>query len=136
QACTAHEAQMDRLAAACGLDPVEVRLRNALESGDRLATGQAVTGPVPVAELLRRVRDMPWPPDLRTDPPDLRELPGGVANTTHGEGLRRGVGYAVGLKNIGYSEGFDDLATARVRLTLTGGEPMVEVHTAAAEVGQ
>ena len=136
QACTAYEAQMDRLAAACGLDPVELRLRNALESGDRLATGQAVTGPVPVAELLRRVRDMPWPPDLRTEPPDLRELPGGVANTTHGEGLRRGVGYAVGFKNIGYSEGFDDLATARVRLSLAGGEPMVEVHTAAAEVGQ
>ena len=50
--------------------------------------------------------------------------------------MRRGVGYAVGFKNIGYSEGFDDYSTARVRLSVAGGEPLVEVHTAAAEVGQ
>ena len=48
----------------------------------------------------------------------------------------RGVGYAVGFKNIGFSEGFDDYSTARVRLSMAGGEPLVEVHTAAAEVGQ
>ena len=48
----------------------------------------------------------------------------------------RGVGYAVGFKNVGFSEGFDDFSTARVRLSLAGGEPLVEVHTAAAEVGQ
>src|SRR6266851_6574471 len=30
QVCFAHEAQMDRLAAACGVDPVDLRLRNAL----------------------------------------------------------------------------------------------------------
>ncbi len=45
---------------------------------------------------------------------DLRELPGGVSNVTHGEGVRRGVGYAVGFKNIGFSAGFDDYSTARV----------------------
>ena len=48
----------------------------------------------------------------------------------------RGVGYAVGFKNVGFSEGFDDYSTARVRLSMAGGEPLVEVHTAAAEVGQ
>jgi CO/xanthine dehydrogenase Mo-binding subunit len=42
----------------------------------------------------------------------------------------------VGIKNIGFSEGFDDYSTARVRLELAGGEPVVQVHTAAAEVGQ
>ena len=68
--------------------------------------------------------------------PDLRELPGGVSNTTHGEGVVRGVGYAIGIKNVGFSEGFDDYSTARVRLAVVGGEPAVTVHTAAAEVGQ
>ena len=34
QACFAHESQMDKLAAACGLDPVEIRLRNAMRTGD------------------------------------------------------------------------------------------------------
>ena len=63
-------------------------------------------------------------------------MPGGVSNTTHGEGVVRGVGYAVGIKNVGFSEGFDDYSTARVRLELVGGEPVAPVHTAAAEVGQ
>ena len=43
---------------------------------------------------------------------------------------------ALGFKNIGFSEGFDDYSTARVRLSIVGAEPQVEVHTAAAEVGQ
>jgi CO/xanthine dehydrogenase Mo-binding subunit len=67
---------------------------------------------------------------------DLRELPGGVSNVTHGEGVRRGVGYAVGFKNVGFSAGFDDYSTARVLLSVEDGEPLVRVHTAAAEVGQ
>lgn len=136
QTCFAYESQMDRLAEALGMDPVELRIKNALETGGELPTGQKLTGPVPVAELLERVRDMPLPEEAATEPRDLRELPGGVSNVTHGEGVARGVGYAVGFKNIGYSEGFDDYSTARVRLSVSGGEPLVEVHTAAAEVGQ
>jgi xanthine dehydrogenase D subunit len=134
QVCFAYEAQMDRLAAELGLEPVELRLRNAMRQGSRLPTGQAVDSPAPVTELLRRVREAPLPDAQRTD--DLRTLPGGVSNTTHGEGVRRGIGYAVGFKNVGYSEGFDDYSTARVRLELVGGEPVATVHTAAAEVGQ
>src|SRR4029077_20776883 len=60
-------------------------------------------------------------------------LPGGAGNTTRGEGVRRGVGFAVGFKNIAYSEGFDDSCAARVRLFEDGS---AEVHCAAAEVGQ
>jgi xanthine dehydrogenase D subunit len=133
QACFAYESQMDKLAAAAGLDPVEVRVRNALREGARMPTGQLVEGPAPVAELLRRVRAAPPAPPSSADP---RLLPGGVANTTHGEGVVRGVGYAIGIKNVCFSEGFDDYATARVRLSVVGGEPAVLVHTAAAEVGQ
>jgi xanthine dehydrogenase D subunit len=114
QTCFAYEAQMDRLAAALGMDPVELRLGNAMDTGTRLPTGQAVEGAAPVAELLRRLRTVPPPQDRPAGPLDLRTLPGGVSNVTHGEGVERGVGYAIGMKNIGYSEG----------------------HTAAAEVGQ
>jgi xanthine dehydrogenase D subunit len=136
QTCFAYETQMDRLAAELGMDPVELRLRNAMEEGTRLPTGERVEGAAPVAELLRRVRDVPPPPQRPAGPVDLRDLPGGVANVTHGEAVRRGVGWAVGFKNIGYSEGFDDYSTALVRLSVAAGEPLVEVHTAAAEVGQ
>ncbi len=141
QAAFGYEAQMDKLAAALGLDPVEVRCRNAMSQGSEAPTGQVVDSPAPVAELLSRLREMPLPRE--TPPPangrgaaDLRDLPGGVSNTTHGEGVVRGVGYAVAYKNVGFSEGYDDYSTARVRLEVTGGEPMVTVHTAAAEVGQ
>jgi xanthine dehydrogenase D subunit len=136
QACFGYESQMDKLAEALGMDPVELRIQNAFTSGSELPTGQKVTGPVPVAELLERVRSMPLPEEAATEPRDLRELPGGVSNVTHGEGVVRGVGYAVGFKNIGYSEGFDDYSTARVKLSATPDGPLAEVHTAAAEVGQ
>ena len=131
QVAFAHEAQMDKLAAALDMDPVELRIRNAMAPDSRMPTGQRVGEPAPVAELLERVRAMPLPPRGRPT-----RLPGGIANVTHGEGVRRGVGYGVGIKNIGFSEGFDDYSTARVRLSIEGGEPLVEVHTAAAEVGQ
>jgi xanthine dehydrogenase D subunit len=136
QVCFAYESQMDRLAAQLGMDPVDLRIANAMTEASELPTGQAVGSPAPVAELLERVRAADMPPDPGHEITDLRALPGGVSNTTHGEGVRRGVGYAVGFKNVGYSEGFDDYATARVRLTASAGEPLVEVHTAAAEVGQ
>jgi CO/xanthine dehydrogenase Mo-binding subunit len=86
------------------------------------------------ASLRARVSKPPVP--HASKPPDLRRLPGGVANTTHGEGVVRGVGYGVGIKNIAFSEGFDDYSTARVALSVIGAEPVVLVHTAAVEVGQ
>ncbi|MFE3448210.1 xanthine dehydrogenase family protein molybdopterin-binding subunit [Nonomuraea sp. NPDC059194] len=133
QACYAYESQMDKLAAACGLDPVEIRVRNAVSQGSALATGQIIDSPAPLAEMLRELAAMPMPGPAAED---LRDLPGGVSQTTHGEGVRRGVGYGVGIKNICFSEGFDDYSTARVRVELIGGEPHATVHTAAAEVGQ
>ncbi|MGA5898727.1 xanthine dehydrogenase subunit D [Streptomyces venetus] len=139
QACFAYEAQMDKLAAKLGMDPVEFRRLNAMEQGTLLPTGQRVDSPAPVAELLRRVKAMPMPPERQwesSEGADVRQLPGGLSNTTHGEGVVRGVGYAVGIKNVGFSEGFDDYSTAKVRMEIVAGEPVVTVHTAMAEVGQ
>ncbi|GAA2247689.1 oxidoreductase [Streptomyces ruber] len=139
QACFAYEAQMDRLADAVGMDRVEFRQLNAMSQGSVMPTGQVVDSPAPVAELLRRVKAMPLPPERQwesSEGVDVRQLPGGLSNTTHGEGVVRGIGYAVGIKNVGFSEGFDDYSTARVRMEVVGGEPVATVHTAMAEVGQ
>jgi CO/xanthine dehydrogenase Mo-binding subunit len=125
---------MDRLGAACGVGPVEIRRINAANQGSKLATGQVIDSPAPLAQMLTRLEGMPLPGPADTT--DLRNLPGGVSQTTHGEGVVRGVGYGVGIKNICFSEGFDDYSTARVRLEVVGGEPTAVVHTAAAEVGQ
>src|SRR5215212_5580356 len=136
QVCFAHEAQMDKLARELGMDPLELRLKNAMRPGIKFPFGQEVPQPAPVKEILERVRDMPLPEEEEVVGRDLRRLPGGVSNVTHGEGVRCGVGYAVGYKNIGFSAGFDDYSTARVALSVEDGEPLVQVHTAAAEVGQ
>ena len=132
QVCFAHEAQMDKLADALDIDPIELRLLNALGPGGSLPTGQTITGTLPVADVIRRAAalDIPEQEELPRDP---MRLPGGSGNTSRGEGVRRGVGFAVGFKNIGYSEGFDDYTAARVQLNEDGS---AEVHCAAAEVGQ
>ena len=82
--------------------------------------------------MIRRAAALPLP-EPEELPREAIRLPGGAGNTTRGEGVRRGVGFAVGFKNICYSEGFDDYCAARVVLADDGS---AEVHCAAAEVGQ
>ncbi len=131
QPCFAAEAQMDRLADELGLDPIELRLRNAITQGDRLATtGQLIEHPLPTDEVIRSVTAIPLPEPEDDDEP--LHLPGGTGLTTPRDRVVRGIGYAVGLKNLEFSEGFDDFAEARVELTADGAV----VHTAAIEVGQ
>ena len=132
QTCFASEAQMDKLAAALGIDPVELRLLNALAPGDVLPTGQKITGSLPIAETIRAAAALE-PPAPEPLPRTPIRLPGGAGNTTRGDGVKRGLGFAVGFKNIAYSEGFDDYCAARVRLLADGS---AEVHCAAVEVGQ
>src|ERR1700730_2986737 len=120
QACFAYEAQMDKLAAALNLDPIELRLKNALRSGSVLPTGQPITGVAPVSECLQRLQALPLPPEEAALAREPRLFPGG----------------AVGYKNLGYSEGFDDSSEAWVRVSVDNAGPLAEVKTAAVEVGQ
>ncbi|MPY95347.1 MAG: xanthine dehydrogenase subunit D [Acidimicrobiia bacterium] len=129
QACFAHESQMDRLAAALGLGPTELRLRNAVRSGDRMITGQVVQGPAPVEECIRACAALPLPPGRGADG---LAWPGGAGRTADAADLRRGVGFAIGFKNLMFSEGHVDDAHAACRLE--GG--VATITSACAEVGQ
>jgi len=131
QACYAHESQMDRLAEACGLSHVEIRLRNAMKTGDTLITGQPVESVAPVERCIRETDALPLPPPLPVTPNAL-QLPGGTGLTSRPENIRRGIGWGVSIKNIMYSEGFDDYSTARC--TLQDG--IVTLKFATSEVGQ
>ena len=126
QTCFAHEAQMDRLAAAIGLDPIELRLRNALKPGDRLLTGQRIDGTAPVADIIRAVADHPEPAHPEPAQPEpartALELPGGTGLTTDPVDVRRGTAIAVGFKNLMFSEGYDDFSTASVALARRCGD--------------
>jgi CO/xanthine dehydrogenase Mo-binding subunit len=136
QVCFAYESAMDALAAKLGLDPVELRLRNAVGTGSVLPTGQVVTGTAPAREVLERCAAIPLPepePELGRDP---IAYPGGAGNVSRGEALRRGVGYALGFKNVAYSEGFDDAAEATVTLSPATNGPIAVVRTAAVDYGQ
>jgi CO/xanthine dehydrogenase Mo-binding subunit len=117
QGCFAGEAQMDKLAAALGLSPVELRLRNALEPGESMVTGERVPRSFPVREVICRCAEL--------EPPAAPPPSGAV----------RGIGFAVGLKNVGPAADIED--SAAVRVVVRGGDPLVaEVHCAIAEVGQ
>ena len=80
QATFAIESQMDALAARLGMDPLDLRLRNAVTEGDPMPNGRPwpPMGLGPVLEELRRRRDA-----RRPAPPD-------------GGRVLRGVGIAVG----------------------------------------
>ena len=115
QVCFAYESAMDALAARLGLDPVELRLRNVVGPGSVLPTGQVLAASTPAREVIERCLAVPVPP---LGPP--------------APGSRRGVGVALGFKNVCFSEGFDDAAEATVTLRADG---TAEVRTAAVDAG-
>ncbi|WP_445330547.1 xanthine dehydrogenase family protein molybdopterin-binding subunit [Streptomyces sp. GSL17-111] len=132
QVCAAYEGQMDKLAKALGMDPAELRARNVMATGDLLPTGQAVTCPAPVAELLRGVREAPLPALPEDCPEDQWLLPGGPEGAGEPGAVRRGVGHAVGMVHLLGAEGTDEVATATVKVD----GPVATVLCAAVETGQ
>ncbi|MEE1747401.1 MULTISPECIES: xanthine dehydrogenase family protein molybdopterin-binding subunit [unclassified Streptomyces] len=132
QVCTAYEGQMDKLAAKLGIDPAELRLRNALSTGDILPTGQTVTCPAPVSELLTAVQDFPLPVLPKDAPEDDWLLPGGPEGAGEPGAVRRGVGYALGMVHMLGAEGADEVSTATVRVH----DGIATVICAAVETGQ
>ena len=118
QVCFAYESAMDALAAKLEIDPVELRLRNAVRTGSALPTGQVLTGSAPLREVIERCAAIPLP----DEPPADR--------------VTRGVGFAVGFKNVAYSEGFDDSADATVTLRAGSDGLEAEIVTAAVDYGQ
>lgn len=127
QACFGIESTMDLLAHRLGMDPVELRRRNALVPGDRFPTsGQLVGAAAPVRELIDRCASMPLP----TCPPSV---PGtALAEAAPAGTVRRGIGFALGVKNPLYGAGFAEWSIAAVRADRHG----ITVRSAASECGQ
>jgi CO/xanthine dehydrogenase Mo-binding subunit len=63
---------------------------------------------------------------------DPMHLPGGAGLTADASHIRRGIGWGVSIKNLMYSEGFDDYSTARCRLV----DGVASLKFATSEVGQ
>lgn len=131
QACYAHESQMDKLASACGISPVAIRLINAMKTGDKLITGQIVESVAPVERCIRETDAIALPEPLASNA-DALSIVGGAGLTSLPQNIVRGIGWGVAIKNLMYSEKFDDFATARCQLK----DGIATLKYATVEVGQ
>ncbi|MDQ5824893.1 MAG: xanthine dehydrogenase family protein molybdopterin-binding subunit [Chloroflexota bacterium] len=126
QAQFAVESMVTRLAHALGIDPIEMRRRNIYREGS-IEPSQN-----------------PLPPGVSALPVMERCVEEAVSRLNYGNPrpqpkkphLRRGVGIACGIKNIGYSFGYPDQATAEVELYGSDRIEHATVRVGAADVGQ
>jgi CO/xanthine dehydrogenase Mo-binding subunit len=133
QGAFAAEGQMNKLAEALGMDPVELRERNLLREGSNLSVGTPLPSGVSIDQVVAQCAERGgW----------RQTKQGWKREGVEGEGsegevhIRRGVGFACGYKNVGFSFGAPEQCTAIVELHgSTEIEELVLRH-AGADVGQ
>jgi CO/xanthine dehydrogenase Mo-binding subunit len=133
QGAFAAEGQMNKLAEALGMDPVEIRMRNVLGEGALLSVGTPIPKGVSIGKVVEACAARAgWTkgPDgwRRPDPSTL-----GAPAEAH---LRRGLGFACAFKNVGFSFGAPESASATVELHGDTEIEEVVLHHAGADVGQ
>jgi CO/xanthine dehydrogenase Mo-binding subunit len=108
QVSFAFEGMMDRLAAKLGMDPLELRLKNALRQGERNGAGVRLTQSTGIVSCLEALREHP--------------LWRGRMNWIAGADpfKKRGVGVAAVFNAMGYGRGLPDSAIAKIELTPEG----------------
>ncbi len=134
QGAFAAEMQMNRLAEACGLDPVEIRLRNLYHEGSIGITGTELPAGVSIREV---VEACATEADLDSPKPEPEALTSFASLPPSTAGLRRGRGFACTYKNVGFSFGFPERSEAKIVLHGDGDVPTAaELFSAGADVGQ
>ncbi len=123
------ESMIDRMAETIGMDPLELRLKNALRIGSVTNTGQVLRESVGLIECIEKVRDKMYEIAQEEGYNDLFQ-PRNVEDKSH---LARSWGFAIAYKNTGLGGGAPDKASAEVELYLDGS---LEVRTSSAELGQ
>lgn len=126
QALFMAETQMNKLAEKLGMDPVELRLKNALKDGDPMGVGTPSPSPVTVTRCIEAARDKFAWQDENTKLKG-EDLPAHI---------KRGHGFAAGFKNIGFSFGYQENCWAKVEIHGNNEIEHVLLHHAGAEVGQ
>jgi CO/xanthine dehydrogenase Mo-binding subunit len=120
QMAFAHESQMDLLAEKLGMDPFEIRRRNALQVGSVTATGQRLLASVGIGECLDAVKQSYE--NARSSRRDKESSPF----------TRRGVGIGAMWYGIG-NTGVQNPSTAQIEMNLDGA---VTLYTGCADIGQ
>ena len=121
QAAFVYESQMDDLARKLGLDPLEIRLLNGVETGTKMYTGVVVREGTAMKASLKKAADMiNW---KKRD--QCERQPAGH--------LRRGWGMATILKGSGLGRGLADHAGVVLEMHRDGS---VVLQSGAADMGQ
>lgn len=125
----ANEQQMDEIARALKMDPLEFRQKNCFRKGSKTSTGQTLEESVPLAETMDAIA-----PDYMKFKHEIAELNMVAAGQNRFiSGKKRGLGIASTFYGTGYGNGFPDVSRAHASLSAEGG---VIIYTGATEVGQ
>jgi CO/xanthine dehydrogenase Mo-binding subunit len=123
------EMQMNKLAEALGMDPVDIRMKNLFKEGSFLPTNTPLPAGVTIRPVTEAVaKHAGW---LETEngwqsPPALKDE--GV--------IKRGKGIACAYKNVGFSFGAPESCSAIIELQGDKDIEHVILHHAGADVGQ
>jgi CO/xanthine dehydrogenase Mo-binding subunit len=146
QGIYAAETQMNRLAEALGMDPVEIRMRNIFKEGSLLSVGTPLPPGVSLPQVVEECavkagwtkNEHGWKRHAgELTPPKGEGTLAFLAPTPVEEShIKRGLGFACAYKNVGFSFGFPEQCWATAELH--GGAEIEEVviHHAGADVGQ
>jgi CO/xanthine dehydrogenase Mo-binding subunit len=132
QGAFAAEMQMNKLAEALGMDPVEIRMRNLLDEGDLLSVGTPLPAGVSIKKVVEAcAKSAGW---IKGENGWYR--PDGFQVRTDRPHLKRGIGFACAFKNVGFSFGAPENCWAIVELHGNAEIEKAILYHAAAEVGQ
>jgi CO/xanthine dehydrogenase Mo-binding subunit len=132
QGAFAAEGQMNKLAEALGIDPLELRVRNSFREGSIASVGTPLPAGVSMPQVLQATGEQAgyWSRgDDGWQGVTLEQDPA----RPH---IRRGVGVAAAFKNIGFSFGFPERSWAAIELHGAGEIEEVVLRAAGADVGQ
>ncbi|MDX1993508.1 MAG: xanthine dehydrogenase family protein molybdopterin-binding subunit [bacterium] len=130
QAAFCAEGQMNKLALALGMDPLELRLKNSIQEGSILSVGTPLPAGVSMPQVLEAAGRESWWEQTSTG---WKRNSAALSTASH---LRRGIGIAAGFKNVGYSFGYPEHSWAAVELRGKAQIEEVIVRQAGADVGQ
>jgi len=119
QMAFAHESQMDLLAQALKMDPIEIRLKNSLRVGSETATGQTLMASVGIGETLRKVKE--WMNRSAISKNDSKK-----------PFIKKGIGVGSMWYGIG-NTGIANPSTAQMEIDLNGE---IRLLTGVADIGQ
>ena len=136
QGAFAAEGQINKLAEALGMDPVEIRRINAMREGSIGITQAAMPEGVTMPQVIDGCAEAAAEPDPQEGGLDFSPFPSLPAEPS---ALRRGRGFACSYKNVGFSFGFPERCEAEIVLhgDTDSDEPeWAELFHSGAEVGQ